>query len=199
MSDCPMYIFLDSEGEPVQELSAVCVNTQTLQIISAFHGHAMCPMPDKDYFSRRFIHGLDVNYLLSHGSPSPRDLCTDLCRWLDQLPPWCEFHFFANNPTMEKKLFPYLIINDINLPRWVERVNSKAHIMAKAAKDNSTPVLDHNCPRAAHASYISSSSPFRRPQCSLTPSQLAKLSSGYHCSLYDVLECYFTYCHRALG
>lgn len=189
---------MDSEGEPVQEMSAICIKTETLQIISAFHRYARCPQPDGDIYSRLYIHGLNVDYLNRHGLPSSCELVTEFCRWIDKLPRWEKYYFFANNPTMERKLIPYLTIDDICLTQWTKRIHTKAHKMAKAAKDNSAFVLDCYCPADAHNMYKNTSSS-RRPECSLTPSQLAKLSSGYHCSLYEVLECYFTYCHRALG
>ena len=191
-----MYIFIDSEGEPVQELSAICVNTETFQIISVFHRYAQCPLPDEDYYSRRFIHGLNIDFLMCHGFPSVRELTSALCRWIDNLPRFHNYFFFANDPTKERHLFPFLHIEDVKLPQWRVRIHTKPHIMAKAAKDNAASVLDCSCSATAvHSAY----DPSHRPECSLSPSTLAKLSSGHHCSLYDVMECYFTFCCKALG
>ena len=194
-----LIIFIDCEGEPIQELSALCAYGDTLEILSVFHQHAKYPTQDEeedeDWFSRDHIHGLNLDFLQQHGVSSSRQLTTNFCRWIDGLPLFCNFIYFANDPMKERREFPYLKIFDIGLPPWAYRDHLQCHRMAISAKNKCATVLHHFCPPIAHSS-------FQQPQCSPLPTfsdtKHAKLKFGYHCSLYDVLELYLYYSYLGL-
>ena len=75
-----LIIFIDCEGEPIQELSALCASADTLEILSVFHQHAKYPTQeeeDEDWFSRDHIHGLNLDFLQRYGVSSTRQLTTN--------------------------------------------------------------------------------------------------------------------------
>ena len=194
-----MTVYLDTEGEPVQELAAICVkpgdnaDDDSWTVYSTFHDYAaFSSTTDVDWFSRRNIHGLSFTFLKQYGHPSEKDLCAQFCRWIDSLPSECSYKFFANNPTKERHLLPWLSIADLPLPPWKDRVRLSSHQEAVTAKQQSLSICGHQCSESAHSS-------FRRPQClslshpsssTALSTKLAKRSHGYHCALYDSLELY---------
>ena len=183
-----MRVFVDCEGIPLQELGAICVDWDTLQIYSVFLNYCMCPLPETQScaFSRRHIHGLNIDFL-QQCHPTSDELITDFYRWIDHLPSDFEYLFFANDPSMEKKLFPLLRFYDVCLPPWLDRVHLRSHKLAYDAKQYDAPLLDKQCVASTvHSAY----NPFPHRRHTATPSQLAMLESGHHCALYDTFECY---------
>ena len=182
-----MRVYIDAEGDPVQELSAICSKTNW-DIYSVFHKYAACPT-NVDWYSRYYVHGLRKSLLQRYGLPTERDLCREFCHWIDSLPSHYNYIFLANDPRKECHFLPMITIQDVNLPMWKERVTLASHQDALAAKQQCLSICGKKCCAAMHSSY----SPTRRPECFPTPTltQLAKLNHGYHCSLYDALECYF--------
>ena len=182
-----MKIYIDAEGEPIQELSDICSRTNW-NIYSVFHMYADCAIyPDPDSYSRRHVHGLRRSLLIRYGVSTERDLCREFCRWIDSLPSHCDYIFLANDPKKEYNFLPMIKIYDVHLPIWKERVKLQSHQDAIDAKRQCRSICGKKCSAAMHSSYY----PSRRPECSLSPTQLAKVNHGFHCSLYDALECYY--------
>ena len=97
---------MDCEGEPVQELSAIAMDSCSYQIVSVYHQHAKCD-PNADSWARKHIHGLNQQYLQDYGFSNECALLIDFKRWLAA---FNVVSTFCNDPTKEKKLFPNLII-----------------------------------------------------------------------------------------
>ena len=148
---------------------------------------------DPDWYARRNIHGLSPFMLKRYGVSTEKDLCDAFVCWIESLPLQYVYQYFANDPRKERELLSCLpSINDVCLPRWSERVNLASHQEALDAKRLSLSICGKRCGVAMHSSY----SPFRRPVCaypspSSSSTQTAKQQYGYHCSLYDSLECYY--------
>ena len=183
-----MRIYVDTEGVPVQELAAICVNWDSFQIYSVYLDYAMCALPETQScaFTRRHIHGLNLSFLCDRHSSSS-DLISNFYHWVDLLPNDFDYLFFANDPTMEKKLFPHLQFFDVRLPPWVDRIHLRSHKLAQDAKKNSVSFLNKHCSASAvHSAY----KPLHCSTHTVSPSQRAMLKSGHHCALYDAFECY---------
>jgi len=169
------------EGDSIQELSAIEMNALTREIVDVYHAYAKCE--NADFYCRSHIHGLNTLYLKEFGFPNEKALIDNFKRWLrtkDVLV------MYANDPTKEKTVLN-LPIKDMELPKWTERVSMFTHQTALAFKKNSIPVLNKSCPKHAHNSFVGF------PVMRDTPTQLAKRSHGYHCSLYDSFELYLVY------
>ena len=174
-------LFVDMEGESIQELSAIEMNALTRQIVNVYHAYANTE--DPDFYSRRHIHGLSSQFLNIHGFPNESALIDDFKKWLrgkDVLA------MYANAPSKEQTALNLPII-DMDLPIWKERISMFVHQTAIAFKKNSVPILNKYCPKHAHDSYVG------YPVFRNSPTDLAKRSHGYHCSLYDSYELYLHY------
>ena len=93
-------IFLDSEGEPTQEFSAIAMDNETYKIVSVYHKHIDCKARD-DVWSRQNYHGLNLDYLHKYGHCCLCHFIVDFQRWLNK------FHIlqlYANNPHKERVL-----------------------------------------------------------------------------------------------
>ena len=173
-------VFLDMEGTPVGELSAIQMNCLTREIVDVYHKHAK--MDRADWWARHHIHGLDPYFLQTCGVASEDELLKEFKQWLhgkDILA------FYANDPQKEDKALG-LVIYDMGLPIWKERVKSWPYQMARKFKDESIPVFNKSCDKTAHSAFRGY--PFCR-----TDTELAKFNHGYHCALYDAYELYLTY------
>lgn len=180
-----MLIFIDSEGEPVQEFTALYVDEQSGKIVDVFHQHVRYPLPrDKDYFARRHIHGLCRNYLQHHGLRDESDLRLSFKAWLKTHP---FSKLVANAPQREISLLSMQIC-DIHLKPWKERINCDSHKVALFMKNNQIPICNTIC--YAHKCFIG----WRPKKCNaLSESDTAKSHFGFHCSLYDTFECSLFY------
>ena len=72
-------IFIDSEGEPIQELSALEMNFKSKEIVDVFHGHAFTT--ELDSFSRRHVHGLNPVLLKKTGYENTYKLLKAFHSW----------------------------------------------------------------------------------------------------------------------
>ena len=171
---------MDCEGEPVQELSAIAMNNESYQIVSVYHKHADCDS-ECDEWSRRNIHGLNLKYLRENGFSNESELLANFRQWLSRFQILC---MYANNPAKERKLFPKLIIHDLLLPPWEERMKMPSHIIANRFKQLNVPILNVSCNGYVHNQYV-------RPLYLCWETMKPKTIHGVHCSLYDCLELYF--------
>lgn len=189
-----MLIFLDCEGDPIQEFSAILVDGATMKIKNVFHQYVCYPKSgdsiiDNDSFSRRHIHGLNLDFLSQHGLQSEHELTTLFHQWLSK-----QGHIdaiYAHAPHKERNLLSLNIV-DVCLKPWSERDFSLSHSVALTWKMNSIAINGVSC-ADAHASFSA-----WRPKNVKAPSQgdVVKMQFFHHCSLYDSLECYLYFVHE---
>lgn len=94
-----MYSFVDSEGEPCQELSAVAMSIANRHMMDIYYAHAYSDEPND--WSHRCVHGLNSSYLKTHGFLNEESIVKDFKKWLlghNML------GMFANEPKKEYKL-----------------------------------------------------------------------------------------------
>lgn len=174
-------IFIDSEGSPLQELSAIELDVNTLEIMDVYHEYAKCN--ETDSWARRNIHGLSLDFLDKHGHSTSDELINSFKNWLKTKH---IMHIYANNPSKEKQ-FLQRTVYDIGLPVWIDRIKLASHILTQHYKRLSVPILKTSCNIEAHSSYK------RHVLNSTNPTECAKANHGYHCSLYDCYELYLFY------
>ena len=177
-----MKVFMDTEGNPTQELSALLVNDQW-EIVGVYHAYASCK-PTDDIFCRRHLHGLDLRVLFTFGFPNESDLIADFQRWLSAYPVET---ILANDPKKERQLFPHLRVKDVKLPIWVARVGLPAYRLALQAKHQQLPILGAVCGAWVHSAFVSSVRSKRSIPCD---TDILKRNHGFHCSLYDSFMIY---------
>ena len=174
-----MLIFVDTEGEPVQEFSAIYVS-ESGDIVDVFHHHVKYPFVyDYDFFSRRYIHGLKRDFLSRKGLSCENSLIKLFHKWLDSHPFKA---IYAHAPAKESKLLS-LFIDDVFLKPWKDRIHCQSHQLALSMKLNSVPLCDVTC--HAHETVYWKA----KDICNPTVSDLAKMDFFHHCSLYDCVEC----------
>lgn len=174
-------IFIDSEGSPTQELSALEMDHKTREIVDVFHGHAFTVEPD--FFARRHIHGLNPEFLREEGYKSPTELIEAFHSWIRGKR---YIFLYGNNPSkevMELQLF----VSDLSLDPWKMRSHKAYHEVAYSFKRHNIPICSKSCSKEAHSEYRSA---YVRP---FNLSDAAKERHGHHCSLYDCFELYLFY------
>ena len=181
-----MIIFVDSEGGPIQELSAIAMSPSKNTIVNIYHNFGFCSS-DTDVWARKHIHGLDPEILIDIAFPNESLLIKDFKTWLSQ------FHVinaYGNN-TFRESCKLNLSITDIGLPLWSERVKHNYHKIPNQYKLYNEPFNFLACDSERHRLYV-------RPNVSLcrTLCQKAKALHGWHCSLADVFELYLFYCEN---
>ena len=175
-------IFLDMEGTPIQEISALEVDIKTKAIVDVFHYYGDYNKRDK--FARQHVHGLNKFFLKCHSSGNEAKLIESFLLWLK---PKNVRTIYANNPVKEAAVLKLPIVN-FPLPIWVERQHKRYHRVAIFMKNTNYPICQIvSCSKSAHSSFINSVQ-HRNPEITL-----AKEKHGYHCSLYDVMELYLFY------
>ena len=174
-------IFIDSEGSPIQELSALEMDFETREIVDVFHGHAHTT--ESDSFARKHIHGLNTKFLLREGYENSAGLIAAFRDWLRE-----KNHFmcYGNDPTKEKEELKLYVV-DIGLDQWIYRIHKPYHQVAFHFKRHNIPILSKRCCAEAHSSYKKA---HVRPS---NRSDAAKEQYGHHCSLYDCYSMYLCY------
>ena len=123
-------IFIDSEGDPVQELAALYVVDN--EVVDTYLKYAKCPH-NVDWWGRKHVHGLWLSYLAAFGFSCEEELINDFKQWISLHP--CDI-VLANNPCKEQSYLMNVSIFDIGLPQWMSRYNLMSHQLAIAARDN---------------------------------------------------------------
>ena len=167
------------EGSPVQELAAIEVKEDTLEIVDVFHGYAYTQ--EHDDFARQHIHGLNTDFLRVFGYSSESILLNVFRLWLASKP---NRILYCNDASKERNLLQLPIFN-FNLLPWAERMYSPSHKIANCYKKYMIPVLSKYCSQTAHSSFVCA------PYCPNPLARMAKCEHGFHCALYDVMELYF--------
>ena len=179
-----MMLFVDSEGEPIQEFSAIYVHPQTMEIVDVFHHYVIYPYSnDGDRWARRHVHGLTLSYLSDHGLFDEKELKRKFHHWLSSHP----YEAIYGHAPRKEEVFLHVPITDICLQPWKSRRSVLSHRLALSLKKNDIPICGVQC-SSAHSSYISWRPKNRH---SLTSADCAKFEFGHHCSLYDCAEMYF--------
>lgn len=175
-----MLLFVDCEGDPVQELSGILVAAKNFAIVDVFHAHAN-DKRDDDTWSRKNVHGLCLNFLQSCAFPSECELACAFHVWYSKRK---IDYVFANAPKREAD---YLNLNIFNLPlpTWKDRPNDAAHQLALSCKINETPIGHQACTKDIHNAFHPS-----KPQPNASVGVCARFDFGHHCSLYDAYEIY---------
>ena len=177
-----MKVFIDSEGCPTQELSAILVDDQWT-IVKVYHAYAACNVTD-DTFCRYHLHGLNLNLLQRVGFPNEASLIADFQRWLSHYPIDV---IMANDPKKERLLFPHLPVQDVGLPMWLLRVGLPSYRTALDSKRRMLPINGVVCGPWVHSAFrCAVCSNFHRP----SDTDILKRIHGYHCSLYDTYMIY---------
>lgn len=176
------FIFLDTEGTPIQELAALEVDTNYV-IRDVFH--AFANTDEDDSFARDHIHGLNKTMLEEKGYPNEALLIEAFNSWLHRkgIP---EVNIFANNCNKERKVLKLKNVYNFELLPWAERRYVCSHEIALRFKELCIPVNGHKCGASAHNSFRSARSSSPNPL-----STIAKARHGHHCALYDALELYY--------
>lgn len=178
-------MFIDSEGIPTQELSAILLSADDYHIVDIYHQHAGVDLPfDPDTWARHHVHGLNREFLENEGFQNEEALISHFKSWLEGKN---IKETYANDPSKENKLFADVSgigpINDIQYPVWKKRVHLLSHKIAFRYKDCGLPITSLNsfvsCTKYVHNEFHYVPTPQR------TPTQIAKENFGYHCSLYD--------------
>lgn len=183
-----MLMFIDSEGDPIQEFTALYVDSDSHNIVDVFHRYVAHPSRygfDSDRWARRHIHGLNRAYLATHGLHDEKALLCEFNAWLDSHP--CEL-LLANAPRKEST-FLHRPVHDVCLPCWKDRAVLLSHQLSIFLKRGAVPINGITC-SVAHSSFIDW---FPRRPYTLSPKDVVKRNFGFHCSLYDCIEIYFYY------
>lgn len=172
---------MDSEGAYTEELAAIAVNSETLQIIDVFHEFAK-PQAVDDW-SRKHVHGLNCKWLQEYAKYlNQTELAHAFRQWLRGKN---VLAIFANDPARERQLFGHdLFIQDLCFPMWAARESRASHRIAFLYKRAFVPVLNKRCCAEAHSSF--KYFPIYRD----SSSDRARQRWGLHCGLYDCLESY---------
>lgn len=174
-------IFIDSEGSPTQELSAIEMDYETREIVDVFHGYAFTTKDD--LYARKHVHGLNVDFLKRVGYENSSQLIETFHCWLRNKP---FIILYGNNPHSEIKELQ-LFISDLVLDQWSIRAYKAYHEVAYCYKKHNIPICSRRCCEEAHSMYHSA---IVRP---FNVSDAAKERHGHHCSLYDCFELYLFY------
>ena len=188
-----MRIYVDSEGTPVQEFSAIYVNEETFQIDDVFHEFVIypCTESDEDKWARNHVHGLNLDFLAEHGLRDEGELVSSFYTWLKDHP---YDMMYGNGPFTERHLLS-LPIEDVNLKPWSDRDSQISHKIAMALKLQCARICNVKC-ATAHRSFR-----HWRPVrvYNMSAADKAKLKFRHHCSFYDCIECFLYHTRNERG
>ena len=181
-----MLIFVDCEGQPIQEFTALYVDSDSHDIVDVFHQYVRSTDDryDPDWWARRHVHGLNRDYLALHGLRDEQTLLCAFRRWLTTHP---YDELLAHAPHKERQ-FLQLPVRDVSLPPWKERAHLLSHRIALSLKRGAIPINCVTC--SAHTSFVDWRP--RRPY-TLSAKDVIKRDFAFHCSLYDCIEMYLFY------
>lgn len=181
-----MIIFIDSEGDPVQEFSALYVDSKTLNIIDVFHNFVRYPFKiDYDSWARRHIHGLSLEFLAANGLENESVLKTKFSEWLSSHP----YTVIYGHAPHKEEVFLNVCVSDVSLLPWRLRRDLPSHRVALSLKKSASPVLSVQCAEA-HSSFLSWRPSHRR---AYSETDSAKMEFAHHCSFYDCVELYLDF------
>lgn len=174
-----LVVILDSEGEESQEMAAICFDTISLRIKDVYLNWANLPSKegvcDKDWFSRKHVHGLNREFLANNGLTNEDELIADFQTWLKQ---YHVHQFYGNAPAKEECMLNISIV-DVHMPDWTDRSQLECFRMAHLMKALDIGVKGKSCSReTVHCEY----SGWSRHK---TSGDRVRQLFGHHCALYD--------------
>ena len=153
-----MLIFVDCEGAPIQEFTALYVDGDSHEIVDVFHRHVSFPSThgyDTDRWARLHVHGLNRTYLAANGLRDETILLCEFNEWLHSHP---YDRILANAPQKESA-FLNLPVLDVCLPPWKQRAHLLSHRLSLSLKRRSIPINGIMC-SSAHLSFLDALTPF---------------------------------------
>ena len=179
-----MRIYINSQGYPIQEFSAIYVDGETHEIVDVFHKYVIypCSVYDDDKYLRKHVHGLDLDYLAAHGLRDEEELKTTFLTWLSDHP---YDAMYGDHPSREAELLS-LTIEDVFLVPWSSRDSEISHKLALSLKQKCTKICNVCC-AAAHRSFRYWP-PLRVHNMNCRDK--ARVKYRHHCSFYIALECF---------
>lgn len=179
-----MKIYVNIQGTPIQEFSAIYVNDQTFEIEDVFHKYVIypCSVYDDDKWARKHVHGLDLDYLAMHGLRDEEELKTTFHTWLKEHP---YDSIYGDHPSRESE-FLSLPIMDVNLRSWSSRDSDLSHQIALFLKRRCARICNVCC-AAAHGSFR-----YWMPVRvhNMSDADKARMKFRHHCAFYNVMECF---------
>ena len=170
------------EGAYVEELAAIRMSVETLQLLDVYHEFAKPKCSDA--WARRHVHGLNKNlHEIVNAFETPEALIRDFKDWTRGMN---VLTVYANNPMKEQKELDWPI-RDIGLPNWEDRDTLPSHEIALGMKKRWLPVLNRRCSAVVHKEF--EFFPVYRGR----KSELAKARWGCHCPLYECFEMMLEY------
>ena len=172
------------EGAYVEELAAIQIDAESLQIVDVFHAFAKSTREDQ--WARKHCHGLNKKFLNENAEyENSQELVKGFMGWLKGKK---VLEFFANNPCMERHWLPRIRIDNLEMPSWAKRDFTAPHVMALQFKRQWAAVFNRRCCAEAHSSF------WKVSHCSGNEAKESAMKRwGAHCALYDCLEEYFFY------
>ena len=93
-----------------------------------------------------------VPFFKTHGFSSEAELIQNFKQWFRVKD---IIVCYGSDPKKKMKLFAWLMIEDMKLPHWSERVRQSYHQVALSLKKQSIPILNKRYPKVAHVVYAS--------------------------------------------
>lgn len=189
-ADEQLLLFIDCEGTPIQELAAICVDIVSKRVKDVYLQYAKpFPIPneqssgggDTDWYARRYIHGLNRNFLEDCGFDNEEQLKKHFLTWLSQ---YTINEVYANNPAKECH-FLDIPITDVRLPQWSQRSNTLEHSTVIDMKLNLQPIHRTVC----NTWFIHNE--YRGWHKHNSLGDRARKEYGVHCALFDAAEVLF--------
>lgn len=178
-----LILIIDSEGESLQELAAICLDVVNLCIKDVYLQWAKPSLPksmDVDWFARKHVHGLNRNFLQQNGFENEEALMADFNAWRRK---YTINEIIGHAPAKEEILLN-LPITDVKLAPWAERYKELHHCVALCMKTLDMHVKDTACSRfTTHSEYEGWHVTRTR-----TRGDLAREEFGAHCALYDCVS-----------
>lgn len=184
---CPqLYILIDLEGARQDWVEASVLICDKVNIIKSLHMHARPVDEALHQTSAKYCHGIKLSALKACTNLSSSQLQEAIHNFAREFPTAIVLSADESINSDVREFMtgwgqPY---KNIPLTKWVDRIHHTSHKLAVDAKRAQVVIVGSSCPyRRLHHPHI-------RGKGGKTPnaSQLAKVSSGSHCSLYDCYE-----------
>lgn len=181
-----LVLIVDSEGCPCQELAAICVDLVSGSIKDVYLKWAKPPSKDDDWYSRKHIHGLSLNFLENYGLENEEALVADFNSWRQK---FIIDEMFAHAPDKENILLNCRI-TDVAIPPWAKRRTEWYHRHALCMKIFNLSIKGTCCSRMRIHSAYEGWKPSRNRGRTRddNPGDMARQEYGHHCALYDCVS-----------
>jgi hypothetical protein len=176
-----LYAFLDLEGvaPDLAEIAVIVCDGDMIVSVRLYH----LKVKSKEVLRNgsKFCHGIEYNELMKRATHTEREAAEEIRAWLESLGRVCVVSADEQENSDVSKFVLGWNVAYVNfpLPRWAERVTTRAHILAQANKSKEVTVHGVSCPyQLLHQDKL------------LRKDKGLSLSNGAHCSLADSYELY---------